>query len=149
MQASVEPLLRPLPYLVCKKVNKIKNVLQVGQLEGDIIALPDGTGFMQWSTRLSTSSHSLIVYSPQLADDHVTRGWFALGQRAQPDMNPLQEAVSSFRMWDDPTAFARPLQLQFLWDDRGSTAIRDGSAWRPICPDGGLLSLCLGPFHLK
>lgn len=104
---------------------------------GDLILTFTTKYDLRWSDGGSGSDDNAAYYQPV-----PPQGFFALGSMGvnnydNPDGKFASMCVkaSASPLLKKPP-LARPQRFEFIWNDRGSGADRNGSCWRPVPPDG-------------
>ncbi|MFW7382329.1 MAG: Vps62-related protein [Oligoflexus sp.] len=88
----------------------------------------------RWNDGGSGGSYDGAFWHPVPPPDFYSLG--SVGVSNYEDINGKVAAlcVKEFNLGNG--ALAKPLRYEFIWNDRGSGARRNGSCWRPIPPDG-------------
>jgi hypothetical protein len=82
------------------------------------------------------ADNDVSIWRPDLAQNP---GYYSLGDVAMPNHGGAPR--TSFVVKGDGDLLAKPLDYNFVWDDKGSGGDHDGSFWEPVAPAG---YTCLG-----
>ena len=89
---------------------------------------------LRWNDRHSGGFRNGAFWHPIPPQGFHPVGGLGLGNHGDPNNNVAALCVAASEAGND--ALAEPRSYECIWTDRGSSASRHGSCWRPIPPDG-------------
>lgn len=106
---------------------------------GDLILRFTSTFTLRWDDAGSGADHDVSFYHPVAPAGFHALGSVGIGIAAKnynPDGKVAALCVKAAGTIGGKAPLARPTGYEFIWDDRGSGAAKDGSCWRPLPPPG-------------
>src|SRR5690606_35335031 len=101
---------------------------------GDLILAPTDTFTLRWNDRKSGADNDVAFWHPVAPE-----GFSVLGDIGVPTHSDINGTVATLcvKAADNTNSpLSPPVRYELIWKDKGSGAADDGSAWRPVPPDG-------------